>query len=250
MQTANNSLTAKKTTGMIEYEVNGEMVQMNASMVKNYLVSGSGNVTDAEVVNFMSLCRFHHLNPFVKEAYLIKYGNSPATMVTGKDTFTKRARKAPDFDGFQAGIIVIGEDGTLTEREGSFKLPNEQLVGGWAKCYLKGQSIPRYESVTFEEYAGRKSNGELNNQWATKPATMIRKVALVHVLRETFPDYFEGLYSPEEIPVANFIVDEAPDKIVPSEQKEPEKIEEKQDQIEGQMTIDNPAMASLFGGAE
>lgn len=246
MQTANNSLTTKKNTGMIEYEVNGEMVKMNTQMVKNYLVSGNGNITDAEAVNFMSLCRFHHLNPFVKEAYLIKYGNNPATMVTGKETFTKRARKAPDFDGFQAGIIVLKDDGTLENREGAFRLPEEKLVGGWAKCYLKSQSIPHYESVSFDEYAGRKSNGELNNQWATKPATMIRKVALVHVLRETFPDYFEGLYSPEEIPDANFIVDEMPDKIVPSEQPEPEKIEEKEASAEPK--TGNPAMDALFGG--
>lgn len=244
MQTTNNSLT-KKESGMVTYEVNGETVQMNARMVKEYLVAGGGNVTNAEVVNFMSLCRFHHLNPFVKEAYLIKYGNSPATMVAGKDTFTKRARKAPDFDGFQAGLILLKEDGTLEEREGSFRLPTEKLVGGWAKCYLKGQSIPHYESVSFEEYAGRKSNGELNNQWATKPATMIRKVALVHVLRETFPDYFEGLYSPEEIAEANYIVDAPVEKIVP--EAETEKIEEKPEENSPEST-GNAAMDALFGG--
>lgn len=211
-----NTLSANKgaNANIVEYESGGQTVKLSPAMIRSYLVSGGGNVTDQEVMMFLSLCKFQHLNPFLKEAYLIKFGNnSPATMVVGKDVFTKRARRNPDYMGKQAGIIVQDANGNITEREGTFFIPQyETLVGGWAKVYIKGYSNPEYVTVSFNEYAGRKSNGELNNQWATKPATMIRKVALVQALREAFPEELGGIYSPEEISSASEIVleDSAP----------------------------------------
>ena len=80
----------QENTGIVEYESNGEIVKISPTTVRKYLVSGGGNVSDQEVMMFMSLCRYQHLNPFLKEAYLIKFGNNdPATIVTGKDVFTK-----------------------------------------------------------------------------------------------------------------------------------------------------------------
>lgn len=204
----NNSLTKAKPnpqTAVTEYESNGEIVKLSPATIRNYLVSGGGNVSDQEVMMFLSLCRFQHLNPFLKEAYLIKYGTSPATIVTGKDVFTKRAKRNKDYAGKQAGIIVRGnETGEVTEREGTFYQPNEEtIIGGWAKIYIKGQDVPEYASVPFDEYAGRTKDGKLNSQWATRPATMIRKVALVQALREAFPEDYSGLLSPEEVPEAS-----------------------------------------------
>jgi len=210
----NNSLTQaskdkREAALTFEYESNGEKVKLSPATVRSYLVRGGGNVTDQEVMMFMTLCKYQHLNPFLNEAYLIKFGNSPATLVTGKDVFTKRAKKNANYKGKAAGIIVCDENGVVTEREGTFKLPNEELVGGWAKVYINGYEQPEYASVSFDEYVGKKSNGEVNNQWATKPATMIRKVALVQALREAFPDDYEGLYAQEEIPeLSNIVLDE------------------------------------------
>ena len=219
----NNTLAAKKApaAAVTEYESNGEVVKLSPQTIRNYLVSGGGAVTDQEIMMFMSLCRFQHLNPFLKEAYLIKYGNSPATIVTGKDVFTKRAKRNKDYAGKQAGIIVTDSTGAVEEREGTLVLPGETIVGGWAKVYIKGYEKPEYAAVSFNEYAGRKSNGELNSQWASKPATMIRKVALVQALREAFPEDYSGLYSPEEIPEASEIVLEDAAGTIPQEQPAP-----------------------------
>ena len=198
-----NTLAKKAATDLMafEYDSNGEKVKLSPATVRNYLVNGGGNVTDQEVMMYLTLCRYQHLNPFLKEVYLIKYGNSPATIVTGKDLFMKRANRNPNYVGKKAGIIVANkENGAITEREGTVYIPEtEELVGGWAKVYIKGHAEPEYASVSFNEYAGRKSDGTLNSQWATKPATMIRKVALVQALREAFPEDFGGLYSPEEM---------------------------------------------------
>ena len=192
-------MAEKTNTQLVEYESNGEMVKLSPNMIKKYLVSGGGNVTDGEVMMFMSLCRYQHLNPFLKEAYLIKFGsNDPATIVTGKDVFTKRADANPNYKGKKAGIVVQKKDGSVEEREGTMVLPEERLVGGWAKVFIKDKE-PEYQSVSFDEYAGRKKDGTLNSQWSKKPATMIRKVAVVQALREAFPDRFQGLYAQEEM---------------------------------------------------
>ena len=147
-----NSLTAKKqNSDRVEFEVAGEKITLTPQIVRDYLVSGDKErVSMQEVVMFINLCKYAGLNPWLKEAYCIKYGSEPATMVVGKEAFMKRA-------------------------ENSYRV-----------------------EVSFDEYAARKKDGSLNSQWSKKPATMIRKVALVQALREAFPENFSGLYSEEE----------------------------------------------------
>ena len=237
-----NSITkpAAQPKNEITFTANGENVKLSPATVRQYLVNGGGAVTDQEVVMFMSLCRYQHLNPFLREAYLVKYGNSsPATMVTGKDVFLKRANRNANFRGMKAGIIVQDENtGEWTEREGTFYLPTEKIVGGFAQVFVEGRE-PYCATVSFGEYAGRKSNGELNSQWATKPATMIRKVALVQALREAFPEDFSQLYAAEEVGTTD--IEETP-VIVPQAAQEPPKSEPvvADPQPEQQMSFTNP----------
>jgi len=198
-----NSLTKGKTASKNEVKVvaNGEEFTLTPETVKAYLVSGNRDlVTMQEVVMFMNLCRFQHLNPWLKEAYLIKYSqNDPAALVTGKDAFLKRAEGEANYDGFKAGIIVQDEEsGEVIYRDGSFKLPGESLVGGFAEVFRKDRDHSFRAEVSFEEYAARKKDGSLNSQWSKKPTTMIRKVALVQALREAFPGTLGGMYSAEE----------------------------------------------------
>lgn len=199
-----NTIANKPQTNdkVVEYKCGEEIVKLSPSIIRNYLVNGNGNVTDQEVGMFLNLCRFQHLNPFLREAYLIKFGNQPATIVTGKEAITKRAMRNPTYAGQQAGIVIFHEEsGELEHRNGALLLNGEQLVGGWAKVYVKGYQVPVEAVVSFDEYVGRKGDGTINNQWATKPATMIRKVALVQAMREAFPEDLGGLYASEEVGV-------------------------------------------------
>ena len=166
----NNSLAkATQKSDMIKYNSNGEDVQISKSLIRAHLVSGNKEkVTDSEITMFLSLCKFQHLNPFIREAYLIKYGDNPATMVVGKDVLLKRAMRSDKFDGLTAGVIVVNTAGQVEEREGSFVIDGEKLVGGWAKVLIKGYSVPFYAAVSMKEYSTGKSN------WQSKPATMIR----------------------------------------------------------------------------
>lgn len=200
--TVQNSLAPKKAANKNEIKVvaNGEEFTLTPETVKAYLVSGKRElVTMQEVVTFMNLCRFQHLNPWLKEAYLIKYSqNNPAALVTGKEAFLKRAEGEENYNGFKAGIIVQDTDGEIIYRDGSFKLPQETLVGGFAEVFRKDRDYGYRAEVAFEEYAARKEDGSLNSQWSKKPTTMIRKVALVQALREAFPGTLGGMYSAEE----------------------------------------------------
>ena len=184
----------------IVYQVNGDEVKLSADTVRNYLVNGSGTITNQEIAYFINLCKYQRLNPFIKDAYLIKYGNQPATIVTSKDAILKRALKNPRYAGHQAGVIVMKNDtNELEYRPGSFVIPGESLIGGWAKTFIQGCAVPIETAVSFEEYAGKTKEGRLNSMWAGKPGTMIRKVALVACLREAFPEDLQGMYASEEV---------------------------------------------------
>lgn len=196
---------------LVKYETDTGEVTLSYDIVKKYLVSGDpSKVTDQEVMMFINLCKYQKLNPFLREAYLIKFGNEPATLVTGKETFTKRAAKSKFCAGYEAGVIVQKENGEMEYRKGTLVAPNETLIGGWAKVYRKDWSVPLETSVSLQEYQRKTKDGKIFSNWANMPATMIRKVALVQALREALPEEFQGLYSPEEMPVDDSKLEEKP----------------------------------------
>jgi len=257
-----NSLvkTQAQASNAITFKANGEDVKLSPKMIKDYLVAGNGQVTDQEVVMFLSLCKFQHLNPFTRDAYLIKYGNSPATVVVGKDVLLKRAMRSEKFGGLSAGVIVVNANNEIEEREGTFVLEGENLVGGWAKVIIKGYDVPFYSSVSMKEYSTGKSN------WLTKPATMIRKVAVAQALREAFPEEMSSLYDQSEMgsikldngeSVADIQLDTTP-VIAPDEASEPEKVKEPVQTVAeptqatsgGQESIDNIMFPPILGGEE
>lgn len=256
-----NSLakTQAQASNAITFKANGEDVKLSPKMIKDYLVAGNGQVTDQEVVMFLSLCKFQHLNPFLREAYLIKYGTSPATVVVGKDVLLKRAMRSEKFGGLSAGVIVVNTNNEIEEREGTFVLEGENLVGGWAKVLIKDYDVPFYSSVSLKEYSTGKSN------WLTKPATMIRKVAMAQALREAFPEEMSNLYEQEEMgtvkagedAISDIQLDTTP-VIAPDEASEVVKVKEPVQKVAeptqatqgGQESIDNIMFPPILGGEE
>jgi len=192
----------------VKYEVDGIEIKLTPSIVQNYIVGSDSKITMQEFKFFTELCKARKLNPFLKEAYCIKYGSAPAQIVVGKDVFVKRAAKNPRYNGKETGIIVLGEDGNTIERKGCFSLPNEIIVGGWARVHVKDREFPEYMSVSLSEVVGKKRDGTFNSNWQTKPATMVEKVAKVRALREAFVEEFEGMYIQEEFALENAPVQE------------------------------------------
>lgn len=194
----NEAMQPAASSAPVEIEaMDGQRMTVTFDDVRNFICK---EATIAECRIFLETCKQYHLNPFTKEAYLIHYdnknGDTASTIVLGKTCYMKMAEAHPQYDGFEAGVIVMDEAaGELIHREGSIVYQGETLVGGWAKTYRKDRSRPFYEEVNFSEYDTKKS------LWVTKPATMIRKVALVHTLREAFPATFGGLIDESEVPV-------------------------------------------------
>lgn len=175
------------------YSVGEEEVKLTANIVRNYIAKGNKQITDREAIVFMNLCKYRKLNPFLNEAYIVKFGEE-AQIVAGKEAVMRKAEESPRYKGHRAGIIVIRNKEPL-ELEGCFKLPTDTLVGGWAQVFVEGKDHPVVAKVALSEYSKNQST------WKTMPSTMIRKVALVQALREAFPTEVGMMYSSEELGV-------------------------------------------------
>jgi len=175
-----------------KFVVNGEEIKLTGNIVKNYLTHGNEDVSDQEVVMFINLCKYQKLNPFLNEAYLVKFKGSPAQIVVGKEAYMKKAERNDSYEGLKAGLI-IQRDNQVIESEGSFALKADIVLGGWAEVYKKNRKFPYIAKVNLEEYNKGQST------WNKFPKTMIRKVAIVQALREAFPEDLGALYTEEEV---------------------------------------------------
>lgn len=182
---------ATQDKGMVVYAVAGQDVKLSYQIVRDYLVKGGGNVSDQDLVQFISICKFNQLNPFLNEAYLVKFGTTPAQMVVSKEALLKRADACTNYAGMESGIIVM-RDGKSVELEGCFYADGDKLVGGWAKVYRTDRKFPIIAKVRLDEYDKKQS------VWNDKKSTMISKVAKVQALREAFPAQLGAMYTAEE----------------------------------------------------
>lgn len=182
---------AKEDKGICSYTVAGQEIKLSYATVRNFLTKGGGQVTDQDLVQFISICKYNQLNPFLNEAYLVKYGSSPAQMVVSKEALMKRAEQCNTYEGLQAGVIVMRGDEEV-ELEGCFFRENDKLVGGWAKVFRSDRKFPIVSKVLLSEYDKKQST------WNEKRSTMISKVAKVQALREAFPTQLGAMYTAEE----------------------------------------------------
>lgn len=190
-------------SGIVQYKASdGADVKLSPAIVQKYIVTGGQQVPDAEVYSFLAKCQARRLNPLAGDAYMTCF-NGRASVIVSKDYFVRTATQQPGFDGIKAGVVVDSRrEGGLVYREGSLVGGNsETLVGGWAEVYDKGRRYPSRAEVSLAEYTTHKS------LWASKPATMIRKVALVQALREAYPGAYGGLYDADEMPAPDVPVE-------------------------------------------
>ena len=163
-----------------------------------------------EVAYFMELCRAQRLNPFLNEAYLVKFQGKPAQIMVAHKALVKRAEAHPEYDGMEHGVVVMRNGEIHHEQRGAF-YPDagETLLGAWAKVYRKDRRMPVYAERSFKSMNKNQAN------WKTMPDVMIDKCAQAAALREAFPDELRGMYAQEEmgaadIPAQNVQVSEPP----------------------------------------
>lgn len=173
--------------------MSGNKIYLDKKRVQEYIAGGQ-ELENYEYNNFFQLCREYKVNPFLKEAYLIKFKGSPATIVLDYKVLQRIAENNADYDGMEHGTVVQDKSGNLVERDGDFVLAGETLVGGWCKVYRKGHRVPTKCVAMLSEFDKKQGN------WLKSPTFMIVKVAKAHALREAFPNTFgSNMYSSDEI---------------------------------------------------
>jgi len=151
--------------------------------IKKYICPAA---TEKELFMFLNICKTMKLNPFLREAYLVKYGNAPASILTGYEVYLKRAHRLGDYAGFDTVF-----SGSVT---------NGDLVCT-IKIYKKGMTERAFitHEVEYVEYVQNKGDGTPNRFWKEKPKTMLRKVAISQGMRLAWPDDLAGMpYISEE----------------------------------------------------
>lgn len=185
-----NALATQQTSIAFTDDV-GANITVTADDVRNLICP---NADQKEVSLFLQLCKSQRLNPFVKDAYLVKYGSNPAQMITNYQVFNRRACRNENYAGIENGVVVL-RNGEIVHKDGSavYKAAGETLLGGWAKVYFKDNRKPAYAEVALDDYNTGKSN------WSKMPGVMIEKCAKAAAWRLAFPDDFQGMYVSEEM---------------------------------------------------
>jgi phage recombination protein Bet len=175
MELQGQQLQKSKELAVSYSDEKGQEIKLTEDDVIKY-ISTDESVTEKEVVQFLNMCKYLKLNPFLKEIYLIKYKDSPATFVISYQTLLKRAEENKNFDGYE------------TEVKG--EVPN---MSATAIVYRKDRSYPVKITVNYSEAVKTvmdRQTKELRptTMWKNMPEWMLRKVALARALKEAFPN--------------------------------------------------------------
>jgi len=187
------------TNEIVEYKANAKSITLTPDIVRRYFTDNP-NVTDGEVMFFMKLCEHRGMDPWLKEAYLVKYGNSPAQNITGIAMFTRIAAESKLLEYWDSGIICYDKETGKIEYTNGLIIPGYTLIGGWANGKRTDWSKPTQHEVNLSDYIGKKSDGTITRMWSSMPAAMIQKVAGMGLLRKLLADKLGNAYCSEEMP--------------------------------------------------
>ena len=216
----------------LQTQQTGEIAQ-TVENLRKYL-SVPSDKKDDELALDLHLAKKRGLDPFAGEMYYAQDGKLALTK-SGEAVLASRNEK---FQPPTAGVVVITEAGELIQRVGTVKLPSDTLFGAWAKIdslgyentvslveyyngsYVIDENGQRKLDVNNKPKKKKKGNGQDmgENVWDTKPATMIRKVAVVHALRECYPQSYSGIFDESE---AGFL-ENKPEKQAPKQEQRQE----------------------------
>ena len=183
-------------------EVENLSDEMKLLIKKNYFPA---NASVADMQFCMGIAKTFDLNPMRNEIYFVErrskvngqWVNKVVPMI-GRDGFLSIAHKTGKFEGMKTEALVK-EVPVLINGVWETK---KDLVG-ICSVYRKNSSHPFTVEVTYGEYVQRNRDGSPTSMWATKPITMMKKVAESQALRKAFS--VAGLYSEEEIEISEVV---------------------------------------------
>ena len=164
----------------------------------------ASELTKNEVSQFVEVAKAFQLNPFKREIYCVPYGEGDKrklSIITGYETYLKRADLNPAFNGYETtikGRFIPGKVTRKGKNGGTYQadaLVPDGEVFCECKVYRKDRSVPTKVEIDFNEY------NQHNSMWESKPRTMIEKVAIAQAFRKAFPNDMGGMpYTSEELP--------------------------------------------------
>lgn len=178
------------------------------------------NATEQELIMGLEIAKMFNLNPLKREVYFVKYSDKPSDkmqVLVGYEVYLKRAERSGKYNGLE-----------ITS-QGSVQTGDLRAI---VKVYRKDWTNPLIHEAYYNEYVqnktiwkdGMKAGEEPNKFWASKPITMIKKVAISQAFRLAFPDEFDGLpYTSDEVVDQERVIDIVPSKenqeVIPPEEQ-------------------------------
>lgn len=171
----------------------GVSIELSVNKIRQTL--NVGTATDVEIMSFMELCYFRKLNPFLREAYLVKFKGYPASNIVSKDVFINRLNSSPNCNGYEYGLILKDKKtGKKSHNVGTFYEPDiETIVGAYCNIYVKNWQHPIKWTITRSEY------DKGNQNWKSMPGVMLTKCVIVAAIRNFIPKETAGMYIEDEM---------------------------------------------------
>jgi phage recombination protein Bet len=147
--------------------------------------------TTEEFGLFIYDCQMRGLNPLKKEIYFVKRAGK-ATHQVSIDGFRIIAQRTGEYQGQTK--VEFSEDQVQV---GDLSAPEFAEVGVWRNGFKE----PVVARAYFDEFK-QEFKGKLGTMWAKMPRHMLSKCAESLALRKAFPDTLAGIYTTEEMGVA------------------------------------------------
>ena len=178
--------------------------KVTQDLLLDYLKTMNKGLNEQQTKQFLAVAGTFGLNPWKREVYAVTFknkdGSTDMSIVTGYETYIKRAELNPNYDGYEIEFRGGFKRGKVMKSGKSGSWQVDALVpDGEVSCictvYRKDRAHPTREEVFFDEY------NKGNDMWNQKPRTMLKKVAIVSAFRKAFPFDFGGMpYTNDELP--------------------------------------------------
>jgi len=147
---------------------------------------------DNEKKQFIEIATAYQLNPFKREIYCVAYGQNQyrkLSIITGYETYLKRAERTGNLDGWEAEI-----EGSGNEMCAKLTIYRKD----WTHPFIHRAYWEECKQTTYDSTA---KIHKLNAIWDKMGKFMLRKVAIAQGFRLCFPDELGGMpYTADELP--------------------------------------------------
>ena len=155
-----------------------KLEKVTDNSLNSYLTSMglAAKLNEKEKNQFLEISKAYNLNPFKREIYCVKYGDT-LSIIVGYESYIKRAERSGLLDGWSIKTEGVGND-----------------LKAIVTINRKDWRLPFVHETYFREYV------QNNRFWKEKPITMIKKVAIAQAFRMAFSSEIGGMpYTSEEI---------------------------------------------------